>query len=416
MKQVSKVCIVTPGHLSANPRVVKEATALSEAGFAVTIVCGDYILNAKESDQRITDPKWNVHHVTFGRHVASRSNHLRQKLRQKLSRILHWLTPLKSELAALSHSPIAWDLEKVAKSVQADFYIAHYVAALPAAAKAAKLYGVRYAFDAEDFHLGDLPELQQHDFERSLIYAIEKKWLPGAAYVTAASPLIADAYAYTYGIERPTVILNVFPRSSGPSAPTPKGTIIPGPSLYWFSQTIGAGRGLETALEAISIAKSNPHLHLRGTPAIGYREKLMDLAASLNVSGRLHFHDPVPPYELERVGAAFDIGFVGETGETRNRNIALTNKLFSYLTSGLPVIASDISAHRDLSEEHSDFIFAFRNANGLAEILDKLLIPKNGLIHPRRLAFEAGSTVFDWNRHQYKVVDCVRDSMGPSSG
>jgi glycosyltransferase involved in cell wall biosynthesis len=412
LNQGRKVCIVTPRHLSANPRVVKEAAALSAAGFAVTIVCGDYILNAKEKDQRLTDPKWKVHHVTFGRHVASRSIHLRQKLCQKLSRSLNRIMPVKSGLAAISQSPIAWDLKKVARSVQADLYIAHYVAALPAAAKAAKLYGARYAFDAEDFHLGDLPDLPQHDFERSLIRAIEGKWLPGASYVTAAAPLIADAYAETYGIERPTVILNVFPRSSGPSQPTPKGTAVPGPSLYWFSQTIGAGRGLETALEAISIAKSKPHLHLRGTPATGYREKLMDLAASLNVAERLHFHDPISPNELERAGAAFDIGFVGETGETRNRRIALTNKLFSYLTSGLPIVASGILAHSDIARslDGAASLFDIGDSRRLASELDAILDNEVALGKARKHSWSLGQTAFCWETEAPKVVARIRQA------
>ena len=34
------VCIVTPGNLASNPRVVKEAAALQSAGYRVTIVAG----------------------------------------------------------------------------------------------------------------------------------------------------------------------------------------------------------------------------------------------------------------------------------------------------------------------------------------------------------------------------------------
>ena len=34
------VCIVSPGNLASNPRVLKEADALHEAGYAVTaVVC-----------------------------------------------------------------------------------------------------------------------------------------------------------------------------------------------------------------------------------------------------------------------------------------------------------------------------------------------------------------------------------------
>ena len=135
-------------------------------------------------------------------------------------------------------------------SVKADLYIAHYPAALPAAAKSAARHGARYAFDAEDFHLGDLPDLPKHEHERRRLRAIEGAYLPRAAYVTAASPGIADAYVKGYGIKRPAVVLNVFPLSRAPASTTPRGTVEPGPSLYWFSQTIGPDRGLEAAVAA----------------------------------------------------------------------------------------------------------------------------------------------------------------------
>ena len=39
-----RICILTPGHLSTNPRVVKEADALTGAGYEVNIIAADYAL------------------------------------------------------------------------------------------------------------------------------------------------------------------------------------------------------------------------------------------------------------------------------------------------------------------------------------------------------------------------------------
>src|SRR5262249_27196879 len=151
-----------------------------------------------------------------------------------------------------------------AKRIKAHLYIAHYPAALPAAAMAARSHGALYAFDAEDFHLGELPEGPAHELERRMIHTIEGRYLPGCCYVTAASPGIADAYGDVHGIPRPTVVLNVFPRGNAPATATSKGTAKPGPSVYWLSQIIGPGRGLECAVQAVGRARSRPHLYLRG--------------------------------------------------------------------------------------------------------------------------------------------------------
>ena len=64
-----------------------------------------------------------------------------------------------------------------------------------------------------------------HDAERAGIRAIESRYIGRCAYVTAAAPLIAEAYAETYGIPTPTVILNdIFPwpttASSDPATTT----------------------------------------------------------------------------------------------------------------------------------------------------------------------------------------------------
>jgi glycosyltransferase involved in cell wall biosynthesis len=321
-------------------------------------------------------------------------------------------------LETSAHHPAGQDLAAAACAVRADLYIAHYVAALPAAAKAARLHHARYAFDAEDFHLGDLPDDPRHAFEKRLIRAIESRWLPGAAYVTAAAPLIAEAYAQTYGIGHPTVVLNTFPRSQAPAAPTQAGTARPGPSVYWFSQTIGPGRGLETALEAIAVAQSLPHLYLRGDPAPGYREWLEDRARQLGVADRLHFLCPVAPGELERSGAAYDIGYVGETGETRNRAIALTNKLFSYLSSGIPITASDIPAHIDLAPQLADAmtIHPIGDARRLAAQFDKLLNDRNGLATARARAWSLGQGRFSWEIQLPNLLRTLEYNVGPLTG
>src|SRR5581483_4675772 len=101
--------------------------------------------------------------------------------------------------AGAAISPFTFSLMRAAERISADLYIAHYPAALPAAAKAARIHRAHYAYDAEDFHLGDWPDGPAHETRRRLLRAVESRYLPKCAYVTAASPGIADAYAEAYG-------------------------------------------------------------------------------------------------------------------------------------------------------------------------------------------------------------------------
>ena len=58
-------------------------------------------------------------------------------------------------LAALAYGGPVAGLHAAACAVPADLYIAHYVAALPAAGAAAQRHGALLGFDAEDFHSGE---------------------------------------------------------------------------------------------------------------------------------------------------------------------------------------------------------------------------------------------------------------------
>jgi glycosyltransferase involved in cell wall biosynthesis len=402
---MARICIVTPMPVGSNPRVVKEADALAAAGFDVRVVATKVLDLVEPRDQAIlADARYPIERVAFN----DRFVWLQERLRQAAWRKLFAAAAVPA-LAVRAYSPISRRLGHAAMAQPADLYIAHYVAALPVAAQAARKYGSAYAFDAEDFQLEDQAEGRRPVLEKRLIREIESRYLPGAAFVTAASPMIADAYANTYGIPRPTVVLNVFPSANAPSSPTARGTATPGPSLYWFSQTIGADRGLETAIEAIARAASAPHLYLRGTPASGYADTLRELARKYGVSDRLQLLAPEVPAELERLGAQYDLGYVGELSEIKNRQIALTNKLFSYLVGGLPTLASDIPAHRAIAPELGDAIrlFPIGDAMALAAELDSFLLNPERLASARAHAWQLGQQRYCWDVEQRKFLDVV---------
>lgn len=410
---MSHICLISPGHLSANPRLVKEARALRSAGHRVSIVCGHYLVTGMATDTSFARELAPVKAVPFGPYTASVATYLRQSLARLIARTAVRFGLNSATLVELAQHPAARDLQRATARIKADLYIAHYVAALPAAARAARRHRAIYSFDAEDFHFGDLPDLPQHAFEKHLIRSIEQRYLPAAALVTAASPLIASAYAEVYKIAPPMPILNVFARASAPMMPQTSGTVEPRPSIYWFSQTIGPGRGIEAAIAAIAIAQAQPHLYLRGHAAPGYADELRTRASELKISDRLHFLPTLHPDELERAGAVFDLGYAGELANSPNHNIALANKLFSYLSSGLPVLLSDVSAHRQLAPELgiAAALFAAGDPVPLAAAIDSCLLNPAVLTARRRHAWELGQDQFSWEHQQGLLVALVSSAM-----
>lgn len=405
-----RICLVTPGHLSTNPRLVKEADALAAAGYEVSVVSARFIQWADEADAEFLNRPWQVRKVAFGP-MAGRMFHVAQSLRRRLCELVYRLFGL---CAVSAFHPVIPALARAACAIPADLYIAHNLAALPAAHKAARKHGARLGFDAEDFHSGELNDTPENALRIRLVRDIERRYLPQCDYLTAASPGIARAYAEAYGVPEPTVILNVFPKAEAPAGPTPKGTADPSSSLYWFSQTIGPNRGLETVVEAIGQSRSRPALFLRGNPAPGYQQQLMKLAEKCGVSDRLRFLPPAPPSEMVRLAAEFDVGIASEPGHSVNNRLALSNKMFTYMLAGIPALASDTTAQSDMALEMSGTVSVYpqKHVQELARKMDDLLLSPNALANARHTAWHLGQQKFNWDIEQTCFLKLVESVAG----
>lgn len=373
---IRRVCIVSPRHVSYNPRVVKEADWLQAAGYEVTVVAVcNHPVQAELDGELMRFRSWRLLTFDYRREGRAWWNWLWTGVRQNAFRLMSWW--LRSGFVIKRAAVREWaELARLAQSVPADLYIAHHAEALPVAWRAARWNGGKLGFDAEDFHTGmdgrpvprelwsgDRPveqvvadvlawqKFQTHPVQERNLEWLEGRYLPRCATVTAASPLIAMAYEIKYGLKHaPVVIDNVFPWEAEQQLQEMRGMRRGAEiRLYWYSQVIGAGRGLEDAVAALGQLPARVELHLRGDVAEHYRRGLERLARSCGAGGRLHFHALAPPAELVREAARFDIGLALETGVETNRLLCLTNKIFSFLNAGIPVVATATPAQRHLA-------------------------------------------------------------------
>jgi glycosyltransferase involved in cell wall biosynthesis len=333
--------------------------------------------------------------------------------RQHLARMLCASGIKHPTLDRLAWHPLAYEIVRAAMNVQADLYVAHYVAALPAAALAARKFGAKYAFDAEDFHLGE--PLAENRFEgiRARIRVIEGQFLHGCSYISAASPGIAASYVSTYGVQSPSVILNTFPRSEAPSSSELAVRKPFSPSLYWFSQTVGRNRGLECALRACALSKCQPAFFVRGHCSPSMAAELTDLAKQLGIGSRFHLLPTAPPDELPRLAADYDVGLAGEPGHSPNNNIAISNKVFTYLLAGLPIVMSNTEAQRWLATEMgvAAHLYEAENPASLAAALDRLLTDPQVLEQASKHARNIGQHRFNWDIEKVRLVELVRSVL-----
>ena len=273
----------------------------------------------------------------------------------------------------------------------ADLYIGHYVAGLAAAGRAARRRGAMLGFDAEDLHTGEGTALQV-----TMVRAIEGVLLPTCRHVTAAAPLIGTAYRARYGIES-TTVLNVFPLAMAPAVPVREGqgTF----RAYWFSQTVGLDRGLQAFIQAMARTAARVTLDIRGGDRWGHGDRLMELARELGVADRVALLPMAAPPEMVRLAADYDIGLSLETDVSENRRVCLTNKIFTYLLAGVPVLLSDTPAQDALAHElgAAARIVSLAAPDAIAAVLDRLAGSPEARSEARDRAWRLGRERYNWD-------------------
>jgi glycosyltransferase involved in cell wall biosynthesis len=403
------VCLISSAHVSANPRLVKEADALSEADYQVTVIAANVNRSSAILDRSVLKARrWQFIPVERGSLIS-------YSVRTLTQRLVRWLLPrLRSPgltLSTIAHHRLSHRLARAANSVAADLYIAHNLAALPAAFHAATRNGGRLGFDGEDFHVEEVDASQRDRGDQIARRVIEEKLLPRCDYLTCASPMIAAAYEKQYDVKM-LPVLNVFPKTDAPTHQISRAERIPR-SLYWFSQTIGRGRGLEKIIRALGHMADPAAFYLRGNPASGYKENLMKLAGEYQLQDKIHFLDPAMPDELVRLSQYYSIGLAPELNEPLNRAICLTNKIFVYLLAGLPILMSRTPAQIELSKELDNAVLLvdLNSPKDIAQALTTFLAGSDAEERARRKAWTLAQERYNWDVEKDKFLEHVSAAL-----
>jgi hypothetical protein len=344
---VPLICLITPGHVASTPRLVKEADALVTEGYRVHVVAGSNFSPADALDEQIiSSAAWSCTRVRNEGMVS-----LYRKIRRKFSRLILANIPVSSTmLSAYAFNSEALHLGSVAARQHAQMYIGHCLAGLPAAALAGRSGMRPFGFDAEDFHESENDDVLKNRATRRAVHTLQINLLPQCAHLTAASPLICREYQKVFNL-RPKCVLNVFPIAQAPKKaidPAPISRLRPA-LFYWFSQTIGPGRGLESVVDILGRMQTPVELQLRGFASPGYVDCLQARATRAGLGTPIRVLPPGAPSEMARLAAHADVGLSTEERLPPNRDLCLTNKIFVYLLAGIPQLLSNTSAQTELA-------------------------------------------------------------------
>lgn len=409
---MASICIISGSHLCHNPRVVKEAETLSFGGHDVSML-GPLLSEelAVQDEEILKGAGWERQAVVDLRPTsAGRGARLMLRARRRIGaeavKRAGYETP-----QALGYG-VSRTLE-AARRGKFDLYIGHQEVGAWVCYELSR-EGKRVGADLEDWYSRDLLPQAQRERPRRLIEKCEGHLLRSARHVTTTSEALASALSASYGAAKPGVIYNSFrwaERAHIDKRLKDRGDNSM-PSLHWFSQTIGPGRGLETLCAALDGVTTPVEVHLRGA-SDAETEAWLGGLFPIRRGHKLYFHRLVSNGELLSRIAEHDIGLALEPATPDNKNLTVSNKILHYLLAGLAVVASDTAGQVEVSEAAPGAVRVFKNGSprALAEAINRLLCDPVELSAARAAALEAAEGVFCWERQAPRLLESVEAAL-----
>ncbi len=236
----------------------------------------------------------------------------------------------------------------------------------------------------------EAPELQNRPFVKSIWEGLERFLLPKIRFTYTVCQSIADHYQLKYGLKM-KVIRNV---------PFRKVKIVPNQKqkILIYQGAINIGRGLELAIDSLQYLEDYTLFIVGAGKGLNQLKKR---AVKKGVEQQVEFVGRVPYEELPKYTAQAAIGLLLEEPMGKSFEYALPNKLFDYIHSDLPFIASDLIEVKRIVEEYGvGEIIKERNPHSLAKQIKKISVINSE-------SYQKAQNQLCWEKEQKVLKDLI---------
>lgn len=394
---MAKILILIGGHLCTAPRPQKEADALAAAGHDVTVRGFWFDPELVQRDRLIlAEKKWRFAPIIDFQPVH-KINNFRVRLKAKIAKKKYQKFSIFSP-DLLGYGATA--MLQVARQTKADLTIVHSEVGLWVGNQLLN-EGFRIGVDFEDWFSEDLLPSIRATRPLNKLKTFERRLAQHCLYCLTTSDALAEAFSQAYKVPKPTVIYNTFPWKERSSINEKKLDKMNSklPSLHWFSQTIGPGRGLENLFQALPYLQTPVEIHLRGHyPETA--QQWLEQQVTDEWRDRIFIHPTVPNSELLSRIAEHDIGLALEQPEIPSRNLTITNKFFQYLQAGLAIIATETAGQKEIFQQYPEIGKLLPNNHPicLAKAIESLLKNPENLAETKAAALQAAQNKLCWEK------------------
>ena len=395
-----RVCMHLANRARTDFRVMRDAIALREAGFEVTIVDveGEHLRGRL---QGIT-PTEEIDGV-YMKHIFMPS----------------WFVPARFKPWFLMKAAIMF-MHGVIQllGTEADIYHAHVEYALPACFLVARLRGKPLIFDAPDLTLSDPTIMRWHRL-RSLAIRFLAHMVPGCATVITASPYYVSELRSLYHAPDVTVVRNVPAYKVVPFSDRLRQYLGFGPEvrIALYQGYMQPNRGLDRLVRAAKFLEPKTVIVMMGSAVEPTRSQLDALIASEQVTDRVKLLPAMPYAELLEWTASADIGLtIFPPDYSLSIRFTLPNKLFEYLMAGRPVLSSQLDAIAEVIKTYDvGQIVPSLAPSDLGTAINTMLADTAALARMRRNALETAQHEFCWEEESQKLIGLYQ-SLVPGIG
>jgi glycosyltransferase involved in cell wall biosynthesis len=378
------------GPARSDVRVMREATALVQAGYNVSIVdvekkgCG----SVEEDVQNVS-----LHHVFVSEKFLA-------------TRFARWMIVR----AVLILSRVTFRLLRA----PADIYHAHDVSGLLPCYIAACVRRKPLIFDAHELPLSGM-SIHSRRIVAFLSYMLVHIIARCSGVITVSPPIAQEIYRH-YQRSDVSLVRNIPPyKAIAKSDRLRQHLALPeGTQIALYQGYIMSNRGLDLLVQAAKFMDARIVIVMMGSDVAGYLLQLQALATREGVGDRVKFLPSVPYTELLDWTASADIGLtIYRPDYSPNVKMCLPNKLFEYFMAGLPVLTSQLDAITDLVTTYDvGYVLTVISPEAIGKVLNTLLADRSRLKHMRQNALNASQKDLNWENEKTQLIQLYHGIEG----
>ncbi len=284
-----------------------------------------------------------------------------------------------------------------------DVIHAHDLDTLPTAVRAAEVLGCSVVYDAHELETERMPPKPW--LERQLILRKERRFIPRADAFITVSPSIARHYQNHYRIPDVRVLYNTpkFNPNDKPSRDIRHDCGV-GKDVFLgvYVGAVGAGRGVETLLEAFGRVP-DAQLAMVGPKRKTWQPILDELIERWGLKDRIYQLDPVSTKHVVSYITTASFGIYTMQDTCLNHRYAMPNKIFEMTFAGLPIIGPalvDIGEY--LRETGVGFTVNPDNADDIAAGIERMRRTWREY-RPNKARIEEIAQRYGWKRQQQEL-------------